>query len=75
MGASITSEILANSDNSLIETPASVWTDATQGQASLSLTEADTMSIPMGPLCRLRITTVTSSGVTKIWPTAIVEGV
>ena len=74
-GASLGAELISNVDDSLVATPGTVWDDPSAGQASLSLTESETPGVPAGTLCRLRITTVTATGTTKIWPTALVEGV
>lgn len=74
-GASISAEILSNVDDSLIATPNAAWDDASAGTASLSLDETGTQDVLEGVLSRLRITTVTSGGTTKIWPTAQIEGV
>ena len=74
-GASLSAELLSNVDDSVIAVPTSLWNDASSGQASLSLSESETPIVPKGALSRLLITTVTSTGTTKIWPTALVEGV
>lgn len=73
-GASLSAVLLSNEDDSQLATPISVWDDAAGGLASLSLSELETVSVPIGILSRLRITTVTYEGTTKIWPTALVEG-
>lgn len=73
-GATLSAEILSNGDDSVVTTPNAVWTNEATGEALLSLDEAGTQLISKGAVSRLRITTVTSTGTTKIWPTALVEG-
>jgi hypothetical protein len=74
-GALLSAVLVLNTDDAEILSPVSMWTDAGQGQAILSLDETETLTVPMGVLSRLRITTVTTGGITKIWPSALVEGI
>lgn len=74
-GAALSAVLVSNADETVILSPIAVWTDAGQGEAMLSLSELETINVPMGTLSRLRITTVSVGSVTKIWPSALVEGV
>jgi len=73
-GASLSADMISNVDDAVILSPTPIWTDESLGQATLTLSELETPNVPEGTLSRLRITTVTSGGTTKIWPTALVEG-